>query len=384
MKNTPFISIIVPVRNAERTIGKTFEYLMAVKYPADKLEMIFADGGSTDGTVGIIKEYRAKKPFVKLVEIPNCPSPGFARTKALQEAKGEYIFFTDGDCAPVEDWIYKILEVFKKDEKIGAVGGEIYTLRVNQNNLVEIFCEAFGFNRVSWRYGNLQEGYYPELTDESPTEICGHRAYFFVTANVAYKKEAVDSAGRKFWDLPTGEDMDFGLRVRRKGWKFYFLPSASVSHMHRAGLKALLKVWKSYGRAHGPLLKNHSRQFMEIVFQFLGKYPKNPRIKFRFPLKGFIYIGNFHLMHLFTFLFIIAVIFMVIFPSSFFWKAFSLIDLFFFLFSSFRFFQSCFVIEPKREWLAFCKMKYLTNLYFVLGGLQGIKKYKIFCIEPSF
>ena len=282
----PFVSIIIPVRNAQRTITTTFEYLMAVEYPRERLEMIFADGGSSDDTVTIINEYKSQHPFIKLVEIPNCPSPGFARTKALKEAGGDYIFFTDGDCAPVKDWIDKVLEVFARDEKIGAVGGEIYTLQVDPHNLVESYCEGFGFNRVAWRYGNLQEGVVPDLSDRRPTQICGHRAYFFVTANVAYRKEAVEDAGREFWSRPTGEDIDFGIRVREKGWKFYFLPQASVKHMHRADLKALLKVWRSYGDAHGPLIRQHARKSFEIVLQFIGLWPNNPVGYFPFPVKA--------------------------------------------------------------------------------------------------
>ena len=282
--NLPFVSIIVPVRNMERTLSTMLKYLMNVDYPRDMWEIILADGGSTDKTVDLIKKYQKDHPYVKLIEIPKCPSPGYARTQALKEAEGDFIFFTDGDCAPVKEWIHKMLDIFNKDQKIGAVGGEIFTLRVDPNNLVEIFCEAFGFNRVSWRYGNLQEGYYPDLTNLAPTEICGHRAYFFVTANVAYRKEAVEDAQRKFWKLPTGEDMDFGLRVRKKGkWKFYFLPDASVKHMHRANLKALLKVWKSYSQAHAPLLRKHARNYFEIIFQFVGKYPNHPCLLYTSP-----------------------------------------------------------------------------------------------------
>ena len=229
--------------------------------------------------------------------------------------KVDFIFFTDGDCAPVKDWIDKMLEVFNRDAKIGAVGGEIYTLRVDPNNLVEIYCEAFGFNRVSWRCGNLEEGYYP-AQGNMPTQVCGHRSYFFVTADVAYRKEAVEDAERKFWELPTGEDIDFGIRVRKKGWKFYFLPSASVQHMHRANLKALLRVWKSYAAAHAPLLDAHATNHMEIVLQFIGNYPKHPIITLPSFVKGFIYIGNFHLMHLWAALFILTFITQWFWPLS--------------------------------------------------------------------
>ncbi len=315
----PFVSIIVPVRNADRTIKTTFDYLMNVDYPRNSLEIICADGGSSDKTVDIIKDYHSSHHFIKLVEVPNCPSPGYARTQALKEAKGDFVFFTDGDCAPVKGWIHKMLEVFNRDKDIGAVGGEIFTLRVDKNNLVEIYCEAFGFNRVSWRYGNLQEGYYPPQGD-FPTEVCGHRSYFFVTANVAYRKEAVEDGGRKFWELPTGEDMDFGMRIKKKGWKFYFLPQASVQHMHRADLGALLRVWRSYGAAHAPLLNAHASNYMEIVFQFIGRYPEHPILKFPFLVKGFIYIGNFHLMHLWGLLFLFTFIFQWIWPLSIAWR----------------------------------------------------------------
>jgi glycosyltransferase involved in cell wall biosynthesis len=380
----PFISIIVPVRNMERTITKTFEYLMKVDYPRKSMEIIFADGGSNDRTVSIIKDYQKEKPFIKLIEIPHCPSPGFARTEALREAKGEFIFFTDGDCAPCRDWIYKILAVFEKDEKIGAVGGEIYTLRVNPTNLVEIFCEAFGFNRVSWRYGNLQEGYYPDLDDFAPTRICGHHAYFFVTANVAYRKEVVEANERRFWELPTGEDIDFGIRAQKKGWKFYFLPSAYVEHMHRADLKALLKVWRSYSAAHPPLLKSHANHSLEVVFQFIGRYPQHFILKLPSFIKGFIYIGNFHLMHLFGGLFITLFTLQWIFVFSFWLRLFSWVVLPLFLFFAFRFFRTAFNIEPYNKWGEFAKMKYLTNLYFILGGFKGSLRNKTFCLEPSF
>ena len=117
MPKEPFISIIIPVRNFERTLEKTFEYLMQAEYPRDRMEIVIADGGSSDGTVPLIKQYQQKYPFIKLVEIPNCPSPGYARNRALEEVKGEFLLFTDGDCAPCKNWIYEILKHFQRDKK---------------------------------------------------------------------------------------------------------------------------------------------------------------------------------------------------------------------------------------------------------------------------
>ncbi|NQT95794.1 MAG: glycosyltransferase [Candidatus Omnitrophica bacterium] len=384
MPDTPFISIIVPVRNFERTINKTFEYLLNVKYPHDCWEIVIADGGSTDNTLNIVRSWQKDHPFIKLVEIPNCPSPAYARNRALEVVKGDFIFFTDGDCAPCQDWINIMLKHFERDEKIGIVGGEIYTLRVDKDNLTETYCEHFKFNMVAPRYGFINEGYFPELTDKRPTQIAGHRAYFFVTANVAYRKRALDETNAKFWDKPTGEDIDLCVQVRNKGWKLYFAPDAKVDHMHRANFKALRKVWVTYGMAHPPLIKKHAADSMEIVIQFLGKYPKNPVIAFASPVKGFIYIGNFHLMHIFGILSIIGGLLLFSMGHILWLRIATLISLLLTLRTLKSFCHWCWFMMPRKYFFVWCWMKYRTNWSFIVGGLKGSVKNKTFCIEPSF
>jgi len=381
MPKEPFISIIIPVRNFERTLDKTFEYLMQAEYPRDRMEIVIADGGSSDGTVPLIKKYQQQYPFIKLVEIPNCPSPGYARNRALEEVKGEFLLFTDGDCAPCKNWIYELLKHFQRDEKIGIVGGEIYTLRVEKDNIVEGWCEHFRFNMVSPRYGFIKEGYFPLLSDMYPTQIAGHRAYFFVTANVAYRKKAIDQANARFWTKPTGEDIDFCYQVQRAGWKLYFAPKAKVDHMHRANLQQLLKVWVTYGAAHPPLLDKYAKNRMEIILQLQKARPK---ISFPFPIKGFIYLGNFHLFQIFALASLILAIFAIKNPDSIPLASTLGIGIVLFAYFAYQFIKWCIPMEPRKNFWHWCRMKYLTNLYFIKGGLKNSLKYKTFCIEPSF
>jgi GT2 family glycosyltransferase len=317
-----------------------------------------------------------------LVEIPNCPSPGFARNSALGAVSGEYIFFTDADCAPDKNWINEMLKHFKADPKIAAVGGEVYTLKVDSNNLVEAWCQHFRFNMVSPRYGFIKEGYYPDFPKEpKPSDIGGHKAYFFGTCNVAYRRRAMQEIGARFWDRPTGEDMDLSYQHRSRGWKFYFAPKAKVDHMHRLDLKSLRKVWVTYGQAHLPLIGKYvKKKGLEIIFQFLKG---NPCFWLPFPIRGFVYLGNFHLMHIFAFLFIAG-----LFLSFNFWafeiKLFTLVSFLFMLYFAYQYVKWNFAMEPKNKFWVWCKMKYLTNLSFIQGGLKDFKKYKILCIEPSF
>ncbi|MDI6758903.1 MAG: glycosyltransferase [Candidatus Omnitrophota bacterium] len=382
MSQNAFVSIIIPVKNFERTIEKTFEYLLNVDYPRDSWEWVIADGGSTDKTIEIIKTWQGKHPFIKLVEVPNCPSPGFARNKALEVVKGEYLFFTDADCAPNKEWITEMLKHFSADPKIAAVGGEVFTLKVDSNNLVEAWCQHFRFNMVSPRYGFIKEGYYPDFPKEpKPSDIGGHKGYFFGTCNVAYRKSIMDEIGVRFWDRPTGEDMNLSYECRRSGFKFYFTPKAKVDHMHRADVKALRKVWVTYGQAHLPLIDKYvKRNGLEVILQFVKN---TPSFILPFPMRGFVYIGNFHLMHVWAFLFIVFGILSLIFQPL--WLKVGVAASFLFTFYfAYQYVKWNFDMEPKNKFPVWCKMKYLTNLSFIQGGLKDFKKFKILCIEPSF
>ena len=67
-----------------------------------------------------------------------------------------------------------------------------------------------------------------------------------------------------------------------------------------------------------------------------------------------------------------------------FWGILSLVSLFLAFYFLFQYVKWNFGMEPKAKFLVWCKMKYLTNLSFIQGGLKDFKKYKILCIEPSF
>jgi glycosyltransferase involved in cell wall biosynthesis len=382
MGQKPFISIIIPVKNFERTIEKTFDYLLNVDYPRDCWEWVIADGGSNDKTIEIIKSWQKKYPFIRLVEIPNCPSPGFARNKALEAVKGDFLLFTDADCAPCKEWAAEMLRHFEADPKIAAVGGEVFTLKVDPNNLVEAWCQHFRFNMVSPRYGFIKEGYYPEFPKEpKPIDIGGHKAYFFGTCNVAYRRAAMKEIGAKFWERPTGEDMDLSYQHRSKGWKFYFSPKAKVDHMHRADIRALRKVWVTYGQAHLPLIDKYVRKKqLQLILQFLKGAPI---LAIPFPFRGFVYLGNFHMMHILALLFVVGLVLSLIFGKL--WLALlTLISLVLTLYFGYQYVKWNFAMEPKNKFWFWCKMKYLTNLSFIQGGLKDLWKYKVLCVEPSF
>ena len=175
--------------------------------------------------------------------------------------------------------------------------------------------------------------------------------------------------------------MDFCYQVQSAGWKLYFAPKAKVEHMHRANLQQLLKVWITYGAAHPPLLDKYSKNRLEIILQ-LDRI--KPKISIPSPIKGFIYLGNFHLFQIFGLASIILWVLAMRNPTSVPLTTALLICAIFFIYFSYQFIKWCIPMAPRKNFRHWCRMKYLTNLYFIKGGLKGSLKYKTFCIEPSF
>lgn len=375
---SPRISIIIPVRNAERTIDKTFEYLEAIDYPKDRQEMIIADGGSTDGTLEIVRRWQERYPFIKLVEVPNCKSPGHARNAALKTATGEFVLFTDGDCAPNPDWVVQITTPFFMDPLIGGVGGEVLTLRTEFDNSTEAYCEQTGFLSVSGRCGVNKSGYFPGLTDRAPHEVNGgNYSPFFATANVAFRKSVIDAIGGEFWHEPTGEDVDFSLRILQAGYKLYFAKTAVVRHMHRVSLESYLRQWYGYGYGHPLLIAEHAADQLEILLQF----EKPVSIKLPSQFKGIVHVGAFHLMHLFLAMTAAAGALAALNPAalSLFLASFGLTAA-----SAAFYFSPCLKLKPSSNFLTWCKIRYLTNWAFIRGALDGCKKFGAICVEPSW
>ena len=374
----PRASLIIPVRNAERTIGKTLEYLEALDYPADRLQVIIADGGSTDGTIAIVEDYRRSHANVTVVAVPNCASPGHARNEALKVATGEFVLFTDGDCAPEPDWVQRMLAPFLADAAVGGVGGEILTLRTEGENDTESYCEQVGFLSVSGRCGLTQSGYLPPLRQRAPHEVNGgNYSPFFATANAAFRREAILAAGGEFWPEPTGEDVDFCLRVQGAGYRLYFAKEAVVKHMHRVSLASYLKQWYGYGYGHPLLVSKHAEGGLEIVIQT----PEPLFLRLPGPANGIVHVGAFHLAHLGAAGAVLGGAATLVVPAL---APVALAGLGLAVISGAAYFSPCLKLQPRGKLLTWCKLRYLTNWAFIRGALDGWRHFGTICVEPSW
>lgn len=98
MENSPLISIICPVYNAEKDIDKMLDSVLSQDYK--NIELIIVDDVSTDKTFDKIMLRAQNDSRIRLIENSKNTGPGPAKNKAIKEACGDFICFIDGD-----DWI---------------------------------------------------------------------------------------------------------------------------------------------------------------------------------------------------------------------------------------------------------------------------------------
>ena len=109
MTDNPFISVIIPVKNEAILLSRCLDSLKHLNYPQEKLEIIIADGLSTDNTRDVALSYGAKLVANEKQVV------GSGRNCGFKESKGSLIAFTDADCIFHPDWLKNSVKYFKQE-----------------------------------------------------------------------------------------------------------------------------------------------------------------------------------------------------------------------------------------------------------------------------
>ncbi len=107
----PFISILVPAYNEEKTIQKTLESINHLDYPKNKVQIIVINDGSKDQTEQMIKSYITNKPPFQLLSHSN-KGKAASLNIALKLVKGEFFACLDADSFVHPTTLRKMLKLY--------------------------------------------------------------------------------------------------------------------------------------------------------------------------------------------------------------------------------------------------------------------------------
>jgi glycosyltransferase involved in cell wall biosynthesis len=225
----PFASVVIPARNAERTIGECLESLMRVDYDPERREILVVENGSTDRTREIISEY----PVRCLFEPRRGPSA--ARNRGVEDARGEIVAFTDADCVVTKGWLRELVRGFDAPD-VWGVAGEIV---------------AYPPRTPAERYLARRKALWqePALRASRP---------FAVTSNAAFRRATFDRLGLFDTRLTKAQDKDFGWRFYADGeLRLSYSPEALVLHRHRPTAWKLFTQHAGWGYGAALLHRKH-------------------------------------------------------------------------------------------------------------------------------
>ncbi|MCH8294898.1 glycosyltransferase [Candidatus Poribacteria bacterium] len=238
----PFVSVVIPARNAAKTLPACLHSLNGLNYPMNRREILVIDGGSTDATKTIAEQYGAKV-------IPN-PRISIAtgRELGVEKAKGALIAFTDADCILHLDWLKRSVEYLSEGTVVG-ITGPIH-IPEHQN----AFGRAVGyiFDLATRMGSSTHAKFYTEVQDTDDFPSC----------NAIYRRDALIKVMPLDEDLYSGSDVAINYQLRQLGYRLLWVPDVEVWHEKRSTPKGFWRQMVRYaigrvqlGKRWKPLLK---------------------------------------------------------------------------------------------------------------------------------
>jgi cellulose synthase/poly-beta-1,6-N-acetylglucosamine synthase-like glycosyltransferase len=133
----PSVSVLVPVKNEEKVVGRLLKALLKLDYPSEKVEIIVVDDGSTDDTLEICEDYvGGYSGRIRIFRRSVSEGKPSALNYGLKYASGDVVATFDADSIPESDTLLKAVEFFE-DSSVDALQGTICSANADQNLLTK-------------------------------------------------------------------------------------------------------------------------------------------------------------------------------------------------------------------------------------------------------
>lgn len=235
-----FVSVVIAARNEEKNLGRCLSAILAQDYPKDRLEVVIADGMSTDGSRAVIAKFEGQNVAVRVVD-----NPGLGRAHGLNAAirasRGEIIVRVDARTVIQPDYVRQSVATLLETgaDNVGAPMRPAPSESAVQEAVGVVMSHPFGVGNSQFRLGE-------------------RRGYVDTVYLGCYRRELFDRLGFFDEEAPIiGEEIDLNQRIIQNGGKVYLEPRLRAYYYPRDSIGGLGKIYYRYGGARaGTVLKN--------------------------------------------------------------------------------------------------------------------------------
>lgn len=249
----PFVSIVVPVYNAEETLTDSLHSLCTLEYPEELFEIIIVLDKSTDRTMDILNTFIDS---IHLIENKKRMGVSESRNFGLSVAQGDYIAFVDSDCVVPHNWLVKLVEYLSSPNVAGVSS---YHEPIIEGPLREhlLRMRSIQFSGDATKQIVVNKPQFPIEVDAISTN------------SSIFKKDILFEVGGFDKELISGEDIDLCWRIVERGYKLLLVPDSYISHRLKGNLKGFAKKQYWYGQGIPYLFMKHFKRMWLIVFLYI-------------------------------------------------------------------------------------------------------------------
>jgi len=269
MKQSPRISIIIPVHKRRDLITECLDSVNLINYP--NYEVIVVDDKSGDGTVNYL---RKKFPNVTVVENNINSGASRSRDNGAQKATGDFLFFLDSDTVVDRNILFEFMKTSSLYPRAGLIAPMIYYYCDKKRiwyagafiDMVTSQAKYRGIDQID--RGQFSEGLLPG--GHAPTAA-------LIKADVFKKSGGFSCPGSFYMGF---EEPDIAKRIELQGHSIVFNPKAKLWHKitlpeHKSGLSSFLfyisfrnpKIGYSTSRNRVVFMKKYAQKFNYLLFR---------------------------------------------------------------------------------------------------------------------
>jgi glycosyltransferase involved in cell wall biosynthesis len=244
MNSLPVVSVLMPVFNEERFIAQSLAAVLQQDYPLGRLEIIIADGRSTDRTWDIVRSFEEKHSNVHLIDNPErIVSTGLNR--ALATAHGDVVVRLDGHCEYPKDYVRRVVEL-RQQTGADDAGGVLVPLG-NGTYASQAVAAAY-YSPIG--IGGALKGH---AASDTVCEVdtvhggCWHR-------------ERLTALGGFDEEMVRNQDDELSFRLRKAGGRIVRSSAIRVTYWVRDSYRRLFMQFAQYGYWKVRVLRKHPRQ----------------------------------------------------------------------------------------------------------------------------